>query len=162
MDVYAEFIEAYDARWPSESSFSNTVYLPGHFSRYYEAMRQPEGNVYFAGEHISIHHTWIAGSTETAADAVKSMLGNGSLKRVGDSSELDAGPVRLRWQVADGIRVQESKPPTEYLMQNITSVSPFSDQCDHDLLDNDWHSKIATDHEGLKRAFPDSGVLIID
>ena len=110
VDVYAEFIEAFDARWPSESSFSNTLYLPGQFSRLHQAMGRPEGNVYFAGEHLSIHHTWIAGAIGTASDAVKSMLGNSSLKRLGDTSMLDAaGPVRLGWQIANGISVVQKK-----------------------------------------------------
>lgn len=162
VDVYAEFIEAYDARWPSESSFSNTMYLPGQFSRFYEAMGQPEGNVYFAGEHISIHHTWIAGSTDTAANAVKCMLGNDSLKRLGDSSKVDAGPVRLGWQVADGIPVQKSRQPAKYVRQNREIVPTFRDQCDNAPLDNDLHSETVIEIEGLKSDSPDSTTVIID
>ena len=89
--------------------------LLGQLSRFYEAMKQPEGNVYFAGEHISIQHTWMLGGTDTAVDAVKGMLGNGPLKR--HSSKLDAGPVRLGWQVADGIPVRMDTQPNEPLVQ---------------------------------------------
>ena len=162
VDVYAEFIEASDARWPSESSFSNTMYLPGQFSRFYDAMRQPEGNVYFAGEHISIHHTWIAGSIDTAADAVKCMLGNGSLKRRGDSSKLDAGPVRLGWQVADGIPVRMDTQPTSHLKQYIESAPTFRDQCDNVPLAVDLQSKTAIEIERLKDGSPDSGIVMVD
>lgn len=162
VDIYAEFIEASDACWPSESSFSNTMYLPGQFSRFYEAMRQPEGNVYFAGEHISIHHTWIAGSIGTAADAVKCMLGNGSLKRLGQSSQLDAGPVRLGWQVADGITVRMERQLTEHLKQHIEIAPTFSEQCDDVPPAIDLHSKTAATIEGLKSGSPDSGIVMVD
>lgn len=162
VEVYAEFIEASDARWPSESSFSNTMYLPGQFSRFHEAMRKPEGNVYFAGEHISIHHTWIAGSTDTAADAVRCMLGDDSLKRLGDSSKLDTEPVRFGWQVADGIPVRMDRNPTEHLKQHIESAPTFSEQCENVPLAIDSHYKTAIQIERLRDSSPDSGIVMVD
>ena len=162
VDVYAEFIEASDARWPSESSSSNTMYLPGQFSRFFEAMRQPEGNVYFAGEYISIHHTWIAGATDTAADAVRRMLGDDSLKRLGDTAKLDAGPVKLGWHVADGISVRMDGQFTDHLQQRIETAPTFSDRCKDIPLAIDLQSKTAMEIERLKNGSPDNSIIIID
>ena len=165
VDVYAEFMEASDSHWPSKSSFSNTMYLPGQFSRFYEAMKQPEGNVYFAGEHISIHHTRMVGGTDTAADAVKCMLGNGSLKRLGDpgdSSKLAAGPVRLGWQVADGIPVRMDTQPNEPLVQHIETAPTSSDQCNNFPLATDLHSKTAIESERLKNDSPEIVIVIVN
>ena len=122
-------------------------------------MRQPEGNVYFAGEHISIHHTWIAGATDTAADAVKCMLGNGSLKRLGDSSKLDAGPVRLGWQVADGIPVRLDGQLAQHTQQHIET---FGDRCNDATLAIDLHSKTAMEIERLRNGSPNSGIVMVD
>lgn len=162
VDIYAEFIEASDARWPSESSSSNTMYLPGQFSRFFEGMRQPEGNVYFAGEHISIHHTWIAGATDTAADAVRCMLSDSSLKRLGDSSKMDGGPVEFGWQVADGIAVRMDGQFTDHLQQRMKTASTFSDRCKDVPLTMDLHSKTAMEIESLKSGSPDSGIVMVD
>jgi monoamine oxidase len=75
IDVFSQFIESFDVHWPSEIGGGNTMYLPGQFSRFHEAMKQPEGNFYFAGEHISRHHTWIAGGIESAHRAAELTLG---------------------------------------------------------------------------------------
>lgn len=71
IDVYSQFTEALDVHWPSEVDGGNTMYLPGQYSRFHEAIKQPEGSFYFAGEHISRHHNWIAGGIESAHRAVE-------------------------------------------------------------------------------------------
>lgn len=113
VNVYEEYLEYFDARWPSEHTFSNTMYYRGQYTRFHEAMAEPEGHAYFAGEHISIHHTWIAGSVESAHEAVKKILADASLPRLGDTSHLDVGPVRLGWQVAAGIPLASSASSLE-------------------------------------------------
>jgi monoamine oxidase len=34
----------------------------------------PEGRIFFAGEHISLTHTWMQGALESALQAVRDML----------------------------------------------------------------------------------------
>lgn len=98
VDVYSQFIESFDMHWPSEAGGGNTMYLPGQFTRFHEVMKKPEGNVYFAGEHISRHHTWIAGGIESAHHAVEQVLGGEPLPGLGsqpkastDSTQIDVG-----------------------------------------------------------------------
>ncbi|MEL7533238.1 MAG: NAD(P)/FAD-dependent oxidoreductase [Bacteroidota bacterium] len=47
---------------------------PGDLSYYYQAGRKPEGNLFFAGEHISIAPGWIQGAMESSLAAVAEML----------------------------------------------------------------------------------------
>lgn len=58
------------------------MFLPGQFTAYFDVARRAEvvgtsevPNVYFAGEHLSRHHTWIAGALESALYSVEQMLG---------------------------------------------------------------------------------------
>jgi monoamine oxidase len=64
VDVYGQFIEAFDVHWSEDVSMGDSMYLPGQFSRFFNVARQNEGNVYFAGEHLSHHHTWISGAID--------------------------------------------------------------------------------------------------
>ena len=118
--------------------------------------------MYSAGEHNSIHHTWIAEGIDTAADAVKCMLGNGSLKRLDDSSKLDTGPVRLGWQAANGIPVQMETQLTEHLTQHTETADTSSDQCNNAPQAVDLHSKTGIEIEGLKNGSPDCGIVMAD
>lgn len=83
INVYDQFLDALDVHWPGEFTYANTMYLPSQFSRFYETMKKAEGNVYFAGEYISRHHTWVAGAIESAHEAVKQLLSDDSLKGLG-------------------------------------------------------------------------------
>lgn len=60
IDVHDQYIEAYDVLWMNEFCGGDAMFLPGQFSRYHHVAKQPEGNVYFAGEHLSKHHTWVS------------------------------------------------------------------------------------------------------
>lgn len=159
VDVFAEFIEAFDAPWPSQDAGANTMYLPGQFSRFHEAFKSPEGNIHFAGEHISVHHTWIAGSTNTAHDAVKQILGNDSLPRLGgDASSTLTGPVRFGWQIADGIKVQKrGELPSWTAVPNLAAVLDF-EQLRSSLTENDGKAKTVKDSGSVSPA--DSGVVL--
>lgn len=42
--------------------------------RYYSIMQKNQGPVYFAGEHLSVHHAWIEGALETSDLAVAEMV----------------------------------------------------------------------------------------
>ena len=60
INVYDQYIEAYDVLWMNEFCGGDAMFLPGQFSRYHHVAKQPERNVYFAGEHLSKHHTWVS------------------------------------------------------------------------------------------------------
>lgn len=45
------------------------LFEPGQFSRLYNAILQPEGRFYFAGEHCSVYHRWIQGAVESGLRA---------------------------------------------------------------------------------------------
>jgi len=75
INVYDLFMEASDAVWSARNSTGDAKFLPGQFMSRFEAARRPEGNIYFAGEHLSRRHTWIAGALESAWEAVSSITG---------------------------------------------------------------------------------------
>lgn len=79
IDVGAEFLEACAVAWPNEWSTGDAKFLPGQFRSLFNAAREPEGNVYFAGEHLSVHHTWIVGALDSALNAVRLLTGQHDL-----------------------------------------------------------------------------------
>ena len=84
INVYDLFIEASDAVWSARNSTGDAKFMPGQFQSRFEAARRPEGNIYFAGEHLSRHHTWIAGALESAWETVSSII-MGPLPHLGPS-----------------------------------------------------------------------------
>ena len=76
INVYELIISTSDAVWSARNSTGDAMFLPGQFLSRFEAARQPEGNVYFAGEHLSHHHTWIAGALESAWQTVADVVGS--------------------------------------------------------------------------------------
>lgn len=75
VDILDQYIDAFDVLWSNEYCGGDAMFLPGQFSRFYEAAKKPEGNIHFAGEHLSKHHTWIAGALESAHNSVQQMTG---------------------------------------------------------------------------------------
>jgi monoamine oxidase len=75
INVYDLIMATSDAVWSARSSTGDAMFLPGQFLSRFEAARQPEGNIYFAGEHLSRHHTWIAGALESAWETVSNIIG---------------------------------------------------------------------------------------
>lgn len=57
VDVCSEFIEADNTIWADRTPTGDAMFLPGQFSDYFKVANEPEGNIYFAGEHLSLHHT---------------------------------------------------------------------------------------------------------
>lgn len=55
------------------------MFLPGQLSRFHEAARRQEGNIHFAGEHLSKHHTRIAGALDSALTSVEQLTGKAVL-----------------------------------------------------------------------------------
>ncbi len=76
VNVYDLIMATSDAVWSARNSTGDAMFLPGQFLSRFEAARQPEGNVYFAGEHLSHHHTWIAGALESAWETVADIVGS--------------------------------------------------------------------------------------
>ena len=76
IDVYDLLISTSDAVWSTKSATGDAMFLPGQFSARFEPARQPEGNIFFAGEHLSRHHTWITGALESGHQAVCQMIGD--------------------------------------------------------------------------------------
>jgi len=79
INVFDLLIETSDAVWSSSTATGDAMFLPGQFRTRFDVARQPEGNVYFAGEHLSYHHTWISGAANSALAAVRDMLNNQDL-----------------------------------------------------------------------------------
>jgi monoamine oxidase len=75
INVYDLIMSTSDAVWSARNSTGDAKFLPGQFTSRFEAARRPEGSVYFAGEHLSRHHTWIAGALESAWETVSSIIG---------------------------------------------------------------------------------------
>lgn len=86
IDISAEYLEAFDVHWSEDISCGDSLYLPGQFSRHFESARKNEGSVYFAGEHLSRHHTWIAGAIDSAAHAVRNLLHYDRLETLGPTT----------------------------------------------------------------------------
>ncbi|PWN41215.1 hypothetical protein IE81DRAFT_331096 [Ceraceosorus guamensis] len=83
VDVRAEFLEAQDAAWSSKWATGDSMFLPGQFSTLHDAAGQAEGNIHFAGEHLSRRHTWIAGALSSALSSVREMTGDATIEALG-------------------------------------------------------------------------------
>lgn len=83
VDLEDQFIEAFEVNWTVEESTGDAMFFPGQFKSLFNIARQPEGNVYFAGEHLSVHHTWIVGAIDSALLACQQMLGINDLAPLG-------------------------------------------------------------------------------
>ena len=60
--------------WSLESSIGLATCYPGQFCSLYPIMVQPQGNVYFAGCHLSPRNCWIAGAIGSAKRAVQQLV----------------------------------------------------------------------------------------
>jgi monoamine oxidase len=73
--ITSKFIEHRSISWSAEYATGDAMFFPGQFSDLYRIARQAEGGVYFAGEHLSPHHTWILGALKSALDACQQLTG---------------------------------------------------------------------------------------
>ncbi|KAJ7046031.1 hypothetical protein C8F04DRAFT_1063174 [Mycena alexandri] len=78
-------IETTDAVWAEANSTGDSFALPGQLLDCLDNGRKAEGNIYFAGEHLSYHHTWISGAAESALFVVRDMLGNKKIEPLKDN-----------------------------------------------------------------------------
>ena len=73
--IEEEFTGKYQSvNWAAEWSLGVADFLPGQFTNLYPYLLQPEGNIYFAGEHISTRHGWIVGALDSALNACNQMF----------------------------------------------------------------------------------------
>lgn len=96
VDIYSQFVDAFDVCWSQEYATGDAMFLPGQFSRFYEVAKQPEGNIYFAGEHLSQHHTWIAGAVDSSLQATAAILGNKEIKALGEEYTANPGKMKAK------------------------------------------------------------------
>ncbi|KAH8891938.1 flavin-containing amine oxidase [Thozetella sp. PMI_491] len=89
VDIRDQYLDSFEMFWSQEYAGGDAMFLPGQFSRFCQAARYAEGNVHFAGEHLSRHHTWIAGAIESAHDTVRDMLDKPELPMLGHDIELE-------------------------------------------------------------------------
>ncbi len=75
VEIAPLFVSAFEVNWCEQPSTGDAMFFPGQFKNLFNVARQSEGNVYFAGEHLSVHHTWIAGAIDSALHACRQMLG---------------------------------------------------------------------------------------
>lgn len=80
VDVAGQFIESFDVAWPTMWATGDAMFFPGQFASLFNIARAPEGNIYFAGEHLSVNHTWIVGALDSALLAVQQLLGSGQVE----------------------------------------------------------------------------------
>ncbi|EAW12636.1 flavin monoamine oxidase family protein [Aspergillus clavatus NRRL 1] len=92
-----EFIDAFDVCWNQQSATGDAMFLPGQFRRFHDISRREEGSIYFSGEHLSRHHTWIAGAVDSAIHTVGQMLGIREIGSLGEEySHVNKGSVGVR------------------------------------------------------------------
>jgi monoamine oxidase len=80
VDITAQFIEAFAVAWPVKWATGDAMFFPGQFWLLFNIARMPEGYVFFAGEHLSVHHTWIVGALDSAALACQMMFPRGEFE----------------------------------------------------------------------------------
>lgn len=88
VDVHRQFLEAFEVSWTVRESTGDAMFFPGQFKNLFNVARQPEGSIYFAGEHLSVHHTWIVGALDSALLACQQMLGTPELAPIGAPERL--------------------------------------------------------------------------
>ncbi|KAA1478689.1 amine oxidase [Dentipellis sp. KUC8613] len=88
VDVYGQLIETFDVAWCATAATGDAMFLPGQFRPHFEAARCPEGNIFFAGEHLSRHHTWISGAIESALQSVRDIVGSQDIPALGTKMEV--------------------------------------------------------------------------
>jgi monoamine oxidase len=75
VQIQNQFIESFAVAWPNKWATGDAMFFPGQFRTLFNTARAPEGNVFFAGEHLSVHHTWIVGALDSAFYAVQQICG---------------------------------------------------------------------------------------
>lgn len=123
IDIYEQFVEAFDVSWSCQSATGDAMFLPGQFTRYFQIAKRPEGNIYFAGEHLSKHHTWIAGAIDSAISTVKEILGARELMALGEEYSSE-------WRKREGERTNISSRCLAYAIPRHNNLQYVEDLCE--------------------------------
>lgn len=67
--------EAFPIEWAVQWPLGDATFYPSQFSYLFPVMQQPQGKIYFAGEHLSVYHTWILGAIDSAKRCVGQIFG---------------------------------------------------------------------------------------
>ena len=66
--------EAFSIEWSAKWPLGDATFYANQFTTLWPRMVLPRGNIFFAGEHLSVYHTWIVGALDSAVVAVKQLL----------------------------------------------------------------------------------------
>ncbi|MFY0583884.1 flavin monoamine oxidase family protein [Cystobacter fuscus] len=137
VDLRSEFMEAFDVAWSNEWPTGDAMFLPGQFKHLFNIARRPEGNIHFAGEHLSVHHTWIVGAIESALNACQQIFNDPGLKPLRPEGALSSSGeggehvydysklVEEAKRAYDALRRGESHPQLQQAMQKGSSQERF-------------------------------------
>lgn len=111
--IRKEFMGAEDMAWSEHNPMGDAMFMPGQFTAYFDIAQRAEGNIYFAGEHLSRHHTWITGALDSALTTAREVLS--SLWDLYDSESGKAAQPRPcgGWIQQDGSQPQEHYDPEQ-------------------------------------------------
>ncbi|KAI1081315.1 hypothetical protein F5B20DRAFT_569735 [Whalleya microplaca] len=114
INVYDLLIETSDAVWSASTATGDAMFLPGQFEARFDVARKPEGNIFFAGEHLSYHHTWISGAANSALKVARDMLDNQDLPPLEQQSDSKGGEYETKTTEPElsrrGIKAQARSP----------------------------------------------------
>jgi monoamine oxidase len=74
VDVRKQFIDAKSVSWAKEWPLGDAKFLPGQLKNYLRKANVHQGNIWFAGEHLSVYHTWIRGAIDSARQTCSSLF----------------------------------------------------------------------------------------
>ncbi|KAK7020733.1 hypothetical protein VNI00_013131 [Paramarasmius palmivorus] len=94
-----------DVTWATSSATGTAMFSPGQFQQRFKPARQREGNVYFAGEHLSHHHMWISGALDSALCTVRDML---------EKPELEPLCPEVKPLLIGAVDLEESAPEVDF------------------------------------------------
>jgi len=66
--------EASPIDWAAKWPLGDATFYANQFTTLWPRMVLPRGNIFFAGEHLSVYHTWIVGAMDSAKVAVQQLL----------------------------------------------------------------------------------------
>ena len=66
--------EAFSIEWAAKWPLGDATFYANQFTTLWPRMVLPRGNIFFAGEHLSVYHTWIVGAMDSAKVAVQQLL----------------------------------------------------------------------------------------
>ncbi|OTA99929.1 hypothetical protein M426DRAFT_15985 [Hypoxylon sp. CI-4A] len=119
-------IETSDAIWSTSTATGDAMFLPGQFSKHFDNARRHEGNIYFAGEHLSYHHTWLSGAARSALDVTRDMLQDKALSPLNKATTGKGRPY---------VFIPKDRAPAK---ENGAAKVPFKYGQDHSRLVRRW------------------------